>query len=92
MNEAEWFENEPVDPAYEAYIEEMEKRHREGRPWPVGELLECYICLRECPDALIEKDDHGFPCVMRECVALGPVVNRADPTQSYKLSCGHYAI
>jgi len=24
-------------------------------------------------------DDDGFPCVLRECVVLGPVVNHADP-------------
>lgn len=47
--------------------------------YPVGEMIDCYSC----------KPVVG---VKRRCVALGPIVNRADPTQSYRLDCGHLAI
>jgi hypothetical protein len=47
--------------------------------WPVGEMIDCYTC----------KPIVGEP---RKCTALGPVVNPADPTQSYQLECGHLAI
>lgn len=79
--------NEPLDPAYVAYLEDMERREAEGRPWPVGEPMACYQC-----EPKTDIDDSGFPCVMRVCTGLGPVVNRADPTQSYTLDCGHGAI
>jgi hypothetical protein len=39
--------------------------------------LECYKC-----DA---------PGVLRQVVARGPIVDRADPTQTYELACGHFA-
>lgn len=55
--------------------------------YPVGHQLPCYDCQPH-----ETTDDDGNPASMRECVELGPVVNRADPTQSYKLSCGHLAI
>jgi hypothetical protein len=67
------------DPAYEAWCDEQTKRHEEGRDYPIGEMLECYEC----------KPVEGL---LRKCVAFGPVVNRADPTQSYRLECGHLAI
>ncbi|WP_433426196.1 hypothetical protein ACQP1V_42950 (plasmid) [Microtetraspora malaysiensis] len=43
--------------------------------------LDCYAC-------------NGFTGVgvKRRVVALGDVVDRADPTQTYKLACGHTAI
>lgn len=47
--------------------------------YPVGEMIDCY----DCKPIVGEK---------RKCVALGPVTNSADPTQTYKLECGHYAI
>jgi hypothetical protein len=48
----------------------------------VAETAECYECC-------------GFDGVhfkVRKIVALGPIGNRADPTQSYKLECGHTTI
>lgn len=47
--------------------------------------VECHACRR----------DAGLPMEQapkREVVDLGPVVNRADPTQTYVLKCGHTAI
>jgi hypothetical protein len=78
---------EPTDPAYQAYVDDMERREAEGRPWPIGEMMPCWNCR---PQTDVDKD--GAPCVMRECTGLGPVVNRADPTQTYLLACGHGTI
>ena len=66
-------------PEYLAYEAELVKRHEEGRDYPIGEMIECYEC----------KPVTGE---LRRCVALGPVTNRADPTQTYRLECGHLAI
>lgn len=70
------------DPAYLAYEEELQRRHDEGRDYPIGEMLECY----QCPDAVYDMP------IMQICTALGPVTNPADPTQTYQLACGHFAI
>lgn len=43
--------------------------------------IECYAC-----------SDFHEPYVKRQVVEDGPVVNRADPTQTYRLSCGHYGM
>jgi hypothetical protein len=74
-------------PEYLAYEAELVKRHEEGRDYPIGEMLPCWECRPQT-----DRDADGNPCVMRECVARGPVTNRADPTQTYKLSCGHLTI
>jgi hypothetical protein len=78
---------------YAAYMEEEERRHAEGRGYPIGDQLPCYTCARENPD---EKpwfiDDYGFRYVNRVCTGYGPVVNRADATQTYMLDCGHGTI
>lgn len=60
-----------------AYLAYCEEQ--EGRDYPIGDMLPCFTC----------KPVTGE---LRECVGLGPVVNRADPTQSYNLECGHVAI
>lgn len=60
--------------------------------YPVGYRMACYECARENPTSTVTRDADGWPCVWRECTALGPVVNRADPTQSYELDCGHTVI
>lgn len=52
------------------------------------ETLPCYDCTREA--GLSVMDDEAV--IRREVIALGPVVNPADPTQSYKLACGHTVI
>lgn len=67
------------DPAYLAYEEEQQRRHDEGRDYPIGDKLLCYQC----------KPVTG---VERVCTGVGPVVNRADPTQTYVLACGHVTI
>lgn len=54
------------------------------------ETMPCYECGHADPDQAI-PGDLGFPYVDRKVTALGPVTNRADPTQTYRLSCGHLA-
>lgn len=61
------------------------------RDYPVGTELGCWDCGRADPEQA-KPDEHGFPVVMRKCTALGAVVNKADPTQSYELECGHTVI
>jgi hypothetical protein len=46
------------------------------------EQMECYEC----------GGFNGADGPMKRVVALGKVVNRADPTQTYRLECGHVAI
>lgn len=49
----------------------------------IGELLECYNCA--------PPDDFGS--VTRKVVAYGSVIEQhRDPTQTYKLECGHTVI
>jgi hypothetical protein len=67
------------DPAYLAHCAEQEARgDLAGCPETIG----CYECGG--------FDGHTAP--ERTVVALGPVVDRADPTQTYRLACGHTAI
>lgn len=72
-------ENQPC-PAMPTSVQDWDEEPDPN--WPVGEEMECY----QCPTATFHSP------VKRKCVALGPVVNPADPTQSYKLECGHLAI
>lgn len=58
------------------------------------ETMDCYECAQldlpnEGPPIL--EDQWGHMYVERTVVALGPVVNQADPTQTYRLDCGHLA-
>jgi hypothetical protein len=71
---------EPADPAYEAYCEAELAR---GELAGVAETAECYECC----------GFDGIHFEIRKIVALGPVVEaHRDPTQSYKLECGHTTI
>jgi hypothetical protein len=71
---------EPADPAYEAYCEAQLAR---GELAGVAETAECYECC----------GFDGIHFEIRKIVALGPVVEaHRDPTQSYKLECGHTTI
>jgi hypothetical protein len=48
--------------------------------------------LAFCPDTLPCWECGGFngrTAPERAVVALGPVTNKADPTATYRLSCGH---
>lgn len=80
------------DPDYEAYLEREAER---------GELaftpheLPCYACTREAIrrgcSGLDVMDDNK--CLRQEVVSLGRVVEaHRDPTQTYKLACGHITI
>lgn len=48
---------------------------------PVQMKLECYACSH-----------YREPYVTQWVAKSGPVVNRADPTQTYVLACGHTTI
>lgn len=67
--------------AFVAYEAELQRRHDEGRDYPIGDRLECYTCPKV-----------GRAAPMRTCTGLGPVTNPADPTQTYRLDCGHVTI
>lgn len=55
----------------------------------IGLEVPCYDCTRA---AGLPVDDDSA-CVQRRIAALGPVVNDPfDPTQSYRLECGHVTI
>lgn len=67
------------DPDYVAYLETQEARGElAGSPETMG----CWEC----------GGFDGVTAPERKVVKLGPVVNPADPTQSYKLECGHLTI
>jgi hypothetical protein len=56
--------------------------------------IECYTCGRNplmlLTPSRLDKGDLGFKFVWRRPVGLGPVVEeRRDPTQTYRLECGH---
>lgn len=72
-------EDYPEDPAYLAWLEEQDARGPlAGVPVTIG----CYEC----------GGFDGVTAPEQTVLALGPVVNAADPTQTYKLACGHLAM
>lgn len=75
------------DPAYEAYLEESARRHEAGQDYPIGDMLPCYQCPK-----VGRGHGHAGTAPLRRCTGEGPVVNRADPTQTYRLECGHVTI
>jgi hypothetical protein len=91
MNDLDQYDYE-----HDAAIDQDRAEHPEdygddGGRYPIGELMACYERARLHPQQAV-KDELGYPCVMRLCVELGPVVNMADPTQTYALECGHVSI
>jgi hypothetical protein len=69
----------PVTDEELAYYEAEEARGElAGSP----DTLDCYECM----------GFDGVNFIARKVTALGPVVDRADPTQTYELECGHFAI
>lgn len=77
-----YIDDESEDAITDAYrrrgVTGLNERDEDAR-YPVGSKLLCYEC----------KPLTG---VEQLCTALGPVTNRADPTQTYRLACGHLAI
>jgi hypothetical protein len=63
----------------ESLRDEVDSSTDENKNYPVGEEFLCYLCK------IMEGE-------LRKCVGYGPVTNPADPTQTYKLECGHLAI
>jgi hypothetical protein len=53
--------------------------------------MECYDCGRE--HLMVMLDELGFKFVWRRPVGLGPIAEaHRDPTQMYRLECGHLAM
>lgn len=92
---------------WEVTTELIEKRNEEiaetlyhEREQARGELAYCPETMPCCECAQLDlpndappilEDQWGHMYVERTVVALGPAINRADPTQTYRLSCGHLA-
>lgn len=58
----------------------------DSKPYP--DKLPCYECSRRAGRDVMDDED----CIKVSVVREGPVVNPADPTQSYVLACGHTTI
>lgn len=96
-NDPKCGKKEPVEPGHEGHAhqrtyfcsEECWSLHLEEEPQTMG----CYMCL-PLEDRLVLKD--GFatfnPCAPERVVVSSFVTDRADPTEAYKLSCGHVII
>jgi hypothetical protein len=55
------------------------------------DFMECYDCGRQ--HLMVMTDDFGFKYVLRRPVGLGPIAEaHRDPTQTYRLECGHGAM
>lgn len=70
----------PSAEEYAFYEREATRGELAGAP----DMLHCY----ECGGFTGREED----APLRKVTKLGPVVNRADPTQSYVLECGHTTI
>lgn len=77
-----------VNKNHQRFMDEEEARGElAGSP----DSLPCYDCTRlVLPEGM--PLPHDSECVQVRVVKLGPVVNPADPTQSYILECGHTTI
>ena len=78
-------------PEYLAWVKAEEAR---GELAFQPETLSCYHpgCTYSV-GAVVKFDSSGFKYVERKVVALGEIVEpRRDPTQSYRLECGHTVI
>lgn len=72
------------------YIEERINRLGEELAM-LPDWFECYDCGRE--HLMVMSDSWGMKFVYRRPVGLGPIIeNLRDPTQTYRLECGHLAI
>jgi hypothetical protein len=88
-----WQYNCPTCQGEAAYYACMEERvERLGEELAMlPDFMECYDCGRE--HLMVMEDAWGFRFVWRRPVGLGPVINqRQDPTQTYRLECGHGAM
>lgn len=73
--------------AYNAYLEE--RINRLGVELAMlPDWMECYDCGRE--HLMVMTSKCGIKYVLRRPVGLGPIVDaHRDPTQMYRLECGH---
>lgn len=76
--------------AYNAYIEE--RVNRLGIELAMlPDCMECYECGHQ--HLMVMFDKWGMKYVMRRPVGLGPVIDeKRDPTQTYRVECGHLAM
>jgi hypothetical protein len=63
-------------------LADAERQEDEGPNYPETNYPETIPCFRCLPVNGME----------RRVLGEGPVTNRADPTQTYRLECGHLAI
>ena len=55
--------------------------------------MECYDCGRNLPKSITQVGSLGMHYMMRRVVGEGPVIEaHRDPTSTYRLVCGHYAM
>ncbi len=76
--------------AEDAYYEYMEERvARLGAELAMlPDEIECYDCGRQ--HLMVMQDAWGFKFVWRRPTGLGPIAEaHRDPTQMYRLECGH---
>ena len=82
-----------AEDAYYAYMAERVERLGEELAM-LPDFMECYECARNPLMLLtprrIVRGEFGIKCVMRRPVGLGPIADeRRDPTQTYRVECGH---
>lgn len=77
---------------YSAYLDERVNR----LGWELAMLpdeMECYDCGHHLPATITQVDQWGMRYFMRRVVGEGPIANaKQDPTSTYRLVCGHYAM
>lgn len=80
-----WYGTPPPQGGYEDAAAQFAWEEAEAARGPLAgapDTMPCYEC----------GGFDGVTAPEREVVALGPVVNAADPTSTYKLACGHTAM
>jgi hypothetical protein len=79
-----------AEAAYNRWVQERVDRLGEELAM-LPDFMACYECGHE--HLIVETDEWGMKFVWRRPVGLGPVIDeRRDPTQTYKVECGHLAM
>jgi hypothetical protein len=79
---------EAEDAYYEYMAERVERLGAELAMLP--DEMPCYDCGRHLPKTITQADDWGMRYFMRRVTGLGPIAEpHRDPTQMYRLACGH---
>jgi hypothetical protein len=82
--------------AYNAYLDERVQRLGVELAM-LPDFMECYECgrnpLMRLTPRRVRKGEFGLKYVMRRPIGLGPIAEEfRDPTQMYRLECGHLAM